>query len=68
MSLGENVAKFRKKAALTQGDLAGAIGVSHSRISEIENGRSNPRIGTIQRIAAVLKTTVSKLTRETAVK
>lgn len=68
MSLGKNISKHRKRARMTQQDLADAIGVSYSRISEIENGRGNPRIGTIEKIADALQTTVSKLTREIVLK
>lgn len=68
MTLGANVSKLRKKAAMTQQELADAIGVSYPRISEIERGAGNPRIGTIEKIAQALGTTVSALTRTAVTK
>lgn len=53
-ALAENIRRFRQAAGLSQKDLASAIGTSHPRISEIENGSGNPTIKTLERIASVL--------------
>lgn len=49
------LAEIRKKAGLTQTQVADNMGVSQTRVSEIENGQTaSVRVGTLQRYAAAL--------------
>lgn len=54
----------RARARLTQKDLAAASRVAVSRISEIEQGRVNPTLKTIDAMASGLAMTASQLLAE----
>jgi transcriptional regulator with XRE-family HTH domain len=49
--LGLNIAKLRRKAGLTQVELAERAGTTQAVISRIESGRGNPRFELLERIA-----------------
>jgi transcriptional regulator with XRE-family HTH domain len=51
---GKRMAVFRKHANITQEKLAEVVGVHRTYIGFIEQGRRNPSIGTIYRIATAL--------------
>jgi putative transcriptional regulator len=53
-SLGARVRAERERARLSQDDLARAAGLQRSTVSALEGGSSNPRLGTLSRIAKVL--------------
>jgi transcriptional regulator with XRE-family HTH domain len=59
--LAENLKAIRTRKGLSQQDVADAVGVSFPRISEIENGKGNPRIQTLERIASSLGVKVNDL-------
>jgi ribosome-binding protein aMBF1 (putative translation factor) len=59
--LGENVKRLRTDLELSQADLATMIGTDQSAIGLIELKRANPTVLTIERLAAVLQTTVVDL-------
>jgi len=59
--LGENLRKLRLKKNLSQGDLATALSVDRAYISNIENGRMNPTLSTLEKIASALEVNSSKL-------
>ncbi len=59
--LGENLRKLRLKKDMSQGDLATALNVDRAYISNIENGRMNPTLRTLERIAKALGISSSKL-------
>lgn len=59
--LAENVKTLRKHYGMSQKDLADAIGVSYPRICEIEKGKANPTVTTLEKLAEVLNTTASDL-------
>lgn len=46
--------KYRMDAGLSQQELAGLVGTSHSQISRIESGRHRTNLETLQRIATAL--------------
>lgn len=52
--LGDRIREARKKASLTQAELAEKIGVKRSVISKYENGSISPKYDTIMKIAEVL--------------
>ncbi|WP_310571704.1 helix-turn-helix transcriptional regulator [Gemmatimonas sp.] len=49
--IGELVQELRRQAQLTQRELAERVGTSQSAIAKLEQGESNPTIGTIERCA-----------------
>jgi len=51
----KNLKDFRKKAGLTQIQLAEYSGISSVYIAEIETGKKFPSIGVIEKIAVILK-------------
>ena len=59
--LGENIRKSRKKASITQEQLAKMIGVKRSVISKYENGMVDPSFSQLQRIADSLGINITEL-------
>jgi len=59
--LGENLRKLRLKKNLSQGDLATTLGVDRAYISNIENGRMNPTLSTLEKISNALGISGSEL-------
>ena len=59
--LGENLRKLRLKKNLSQGDLAKALDVDRAYISNIENGRMNPTLSTLEKISGALGISSSEL-------
>ena len=53
--LGEEIAKARRKADMTQDDLHKAIGVSRNMIVKYERGKTPPPFETLASIASALK-------------
>ena len=60
-TLAKNVVAFRKKRGWTQDELASKIGVHHSVISSIENGRKNVGLRTLDKLAKVFKIKIYQL-------
>ncbi|MEY2764494.1 MAG: Helix-turn-helix domain [Bacteroidota bacterium] len=54
-ALGKAIAAKRKALNMTQADLASIINMEVPNLSVIENGKSNPQILTITRIASALQ-------------
>ena len=59
--LGENLRKFRLKKNLSQGELAASLSVDRAYISNLENGRMNPTLSTLEKIAGALGISTSEL-------
>jgi len=59
--LGENLRKLRLKKNLSQGDLAKSLDVDRAYISNIENGRMNPTLSTLEKISGALGISSSEL-------
>jgi transcriptional regulator with XRE-family HTH domain len=53
-ALGKAIATRRKSLKMTQADLASMINMEVPNLSVIENGKSNPQILTLVRIASAL--------------
>lgn len=51
MGIRENIVELRKRYDITQEELAKIAGVSRGAVSQWEGGFSEPRMGSIQRIA-----------------
>lgn len=59
--LGQNMKRIRAKKEMSQGDIARALGVDRGYISNIENGKKNPTIATIQKLANALDISADEL-------
>ena len=61
MTLAMRVKQYRKSQAKSQLDMAFEMGLSVEEISLIERGMTDPRLSTLQKIAAHMGITVSDL-------
>lgn len=59
--LGENLKRIRLAKKLSQGDLSKSLGVDRAYISNIENGRMNPTLSTLEKLAGALGISSSEL-------
>lgn len=59
--LGENIRRMRLEKEMTQGDLCDKIGADVAYISNVENGKKNPTLATIERIAKALGVSTDEL-------
>ncbi len=64
---GEKIRKARTAAGLTQAELAGKVGVTHSAVSYFESGKTDPSAGTLRDIARVLGGTMESYMTNKAV-
>lgn len=59
--LGKRIRKLRRKAGLTQGELAEKAKVSPKHLGEIERGRGNPYLSNIESLAHALDTPLAAI-------
>jgi transcriptional regulator with XRE-family HTH domain len=59
--LGENMRKIREEKQMSQGDICRALNLDRAHVSNIENGKQNPTLDTIEKIAQALGVSVDKL-------
>ena len=59
--LGKNMKRTRAKKNMSQGDIARALEVDRGYISNIENGKKNPTLATIQKLANALGVSADEL-------
>lgn len=52
--LGQNMKRIRAKKKMSQGDIARALEVDRGYISNIENGKKNPTLATLQKLSNAL--------------
>lgn len=67
MPTGEKIKEFRKKRGLTQKQLGNLCGMADSAIRRYENGRANPKIETLRKIADALEVNVTELLNDGAI-
>lgn len=58
---GRNMKRIRTAKGITQGDISRALKVARSFISNIENGKANPTLATVSKIAKVLSVPIEDL-------
>lgn len=58
---GQNLKRIRTKKKMSQGDIARALYVHRAYISGIENGKRNPTLATIQKLANALGVSADEL-------
>lgn len=59
--LGRNLKLIRTKKRISQGDIARALGIDRAFISNIENGKTNPTLATIAKLAKALDIPIEDL-------
>jgi len=59
--LGQNLKKIRLQKNMSQGDIARSLNVDRGYISTIENGKKNPTLATMEKIAKALGVQVGEL-------
>lgn len=62
MNIGDNLKKIRKEKGVKQTEFARSLNISQSYLSDLENGRKNISMKTVQQIASALNVTVGYLT------
>jgi len=61
IKLGKNLKRIRTEKGISQGDIARALDVGRSFITNIENGKTNPTLATISKLAKALGVSVGEL-------
>jgi transcriptional regulator with XRE-family HTH domain len=61
MNLGKRIQDLRRKRGLTIGELAARVHVTSGFISQLEHGKTDPSLQTLQRVAAALQVPLSYL-------
>ena len=61
MNFAENLAGCRKRAGMTQEQLAERLNITRQAVSKWESGQAVPDVETVQRICAVLETQPNEL-------
>lgn len=64
MGLGKHISKERQKRGISLDGLASQMKISKGNLSDIENGKRDPRFSTLQAIAKGLKLKVSVLLKD----
>lgn len=58
---GENMKKIRLEKGMSQGDICRGLGLDRAYISNVENGKQNLTLSTMEKIAGVLGVSVVQL-------
>lgn len=58
---GKNLKRIRMKKGISQGDIVRTSGMPKSFVSSIENGRTNPTLATITKLAKAVGVSVGEL-------
>ena len=61
--LGKNLKRIRTAKGISQGEIGRKLEVDKSFISNIENGKTNPTLATIAKIAKAIGVSVGELMR-----
>ena len=61
MGLADNIKRLRTNADLTQAKLAEMVGVTRATVTQWETGRSQPRMGAIEKLAEVFGVSLAAL-------
>jgi predicted transcriptional regulator len=64
--LAANIRRMRTERGLSQEQLAAACGWPQPRLSELEKGKQDRRLGTVEVLASALQTTPESLLRDPA--
>jgi len=58
---GENMKKIRLEKGMSQGDICRALGLDRAYISNVENGKQNLTLSTMEKVAKVLGVSLDQL-------
>jgi transcriptional regulator with XRE-family HTH domain len=61
VKLGKNLKSIRTQKGISQGEIARTLKVGRSFITNIENGKTNPTLDTISKIAKAIRVSVGEL-------
>jgi transcriptional regulator with XRE-family HTH domain len=61
IKVGQNLKKIRTEKGISQGDICRALDMDRAYISALENGKRNPTVATLEKIAKVLGISVDQL-------
>jgi len=59
--LGRNLKRIRTEKGISQSDIAHSLDVSRGFVSNLENGKTNPTLATITRLANAIGVTTDEL-------
>lgn len=59
--IGQKIKSLRLEQKISQQDLAAACNFEKSNLARIESGRTNPTVGTLEKISQALNVPISKL-------
>ena len=59
--LAENLKRIRAEKDISQGDIVKSTGIDKAMISNIENGKTNPTLATIAKLAKSIGVSVGEL-------
>ncbi len=54
IKLGKNIKRIRERKKMSQGDICRAVELDRAQMSNIESGKGNPTLATIEKIAQAL--------------
>lgn len=64
LKLGQRISSLRKRKGLTLEKLAYEVGISKGNLSDIENGKRDPRYSTLKAIAEGLQIPAGQLLKD----
>ena len=59
--LGKNLKRIRTQKGISQGDIVRALKIDRAFVSNIENGKTNPTLETIAKIAKAIGVPIEEL-------
>jgi transcriptional regulator with XRE-family HTH domain len=59
--VGKRIRELRKERKLNQEEFAKLLNTSQEYVSNLEKGKKNPRLSTLQKIAKILKVNIQDL-------
>ena len=59
--LGKNLKRIRAGKGISQGDIVKTSGIDKAMISNIENGKTNPTLATIAKLAKAIGVSIDEL-------
>ena len=57
---GENMKKIRLEKGMSQGDICRSLGLDRAYISNVENGKQNLTISTMEKVAKALEVNIDR--------
>jgi len=61
IKLWENIKRIREQKKMSQGDMCRPLGLDRAQMSNVEAGKGNPTLATIEKIAQALGVASDKL-------